>query len=128
MAQKITLSGNLFIQMAGEAKPSPIPLLTELDYTEKSVNDYSWPSAQTNVALNQGTVTAPRFIVMEVTEGDVSISTSAVGAGAVKLSANPTPQPGDSPARLIFFTFAAATAQFYITTSGPAKAKIWFFE
>jgi hypothetical protein len=124
----ITLTGNLFIQLAGEAKPAPLPLNTSLDYTEKSVVDYSWTTPQTNLALSQGTVTAPRFIYVEVTEGAIALSTSAVGAGAVTYSANPTPQAGDPPARGIMFTFNPATAQFYVTSLGPARAKIWFFE
>ena len=96
---KITLTGNLFIQLAGESKPAPLPLNLELDYTEKSVVDYVWPANQTNLALSQGTVAAPRFIVVEVTEGSLLLSTSAAGTGAMQFNANPTPQAGDSPAR-----------------------------
>jgi hypothetical protein len=125
---KITLTGNLFIQLAGESKPAPLPLNLELDYTEKSVVDYVWPSNQTNLALSQGTVTAPRFIVVEVTEGNLLLSTSAAGTGAMQFNANPTPQAGDSPARGIMFTYNASAAQYYATTSGPTRAKIWFFE
>ena len=125
---KITLTGNLFLQLAGEAKPAPLPLTMEMDYTEKSVVDYSWPAAQTNLALSQGTVGAPGFILIEVTEGAVSLSTSNAGTGGVLYSANPTPQAGDPPARGIFFTFAPATAQFYATTTVPTRARIWFFE
>jgi hypothetical protein len=125
---KITLTGNLFIQLAGESKPAPLPLNLELDYTEKSVVDYAWTLNQTNLALNQGTVTSPRFIFVEVTEGDLRLSTSSAGTGAMKFAANPTPATGDSPARGLMFTYDASAAQFYANTIGPTRAKIWFFE
>jgi hypothetical protein len=125
---KITLTGNLSIQLAGESKPAPIPLTLDIDYQEKSVVDYAWTAAQTNLALSQGTVAAPRFIYIEVTEGALTISTSAAGTGAVKYAANPTPQAGDPPARGFMFTFDPAAAQFYVSTTGPTRAKIWFFE
>lgn len=125
---KITLTGNLFIQLAGESKPAPLPLNLDIDYTEKSVVDYAWTTAQTNLALSQGTVTAPRFIFVEVTEGALALTTAVGGTGATLYSANPTPQVGDSPARGIMFTFSPQTSQYYATTTGPTRAKIWFFE
>lgn len=128
MAKKITLAGNLFIQLADEVKPQPIPLALDISYTEKSLVDYSWSTDQTNKALAQGTVTAPRFILIEVVEGQLSLSTSAAGTGGVLYAANPTPAAGDPPARGIMFTFDPATATFYATTVGPTRAKVWFFE
>lgn len=126
---KITMSGNLLLQVGSEAKPSPLPIPLDLDYTEKSMNDYSWPTPQTNLALNQGTVTSPRFIFVEVTEGAVTLSTNIAGSGPVTLSANPTPSvAGDYPARLMLFTYAPAAAQYYVTTTAPSRARIWFFE
>jgi hypothetical protein len=125
---KITLTGNLFIQLAGEAKPAPIPLSLDIDYTEKSVVDYVWTTNQTNLALSQGTVTSPRFIFVEVTEGGVALTTDVAGAGATYFAANPTPTLGDPPARGLIFTFDPATSQYYATTTTPTRAKIWFFE
>lgn len=125
---KITLTGNLFIQLAGESKPAPLPLNLDIDYTEKSVVDYAWTTAQTNLALSQGTVTAPRFIFVEVTEGALALTTAVGGTGATVYSANPTPQAGDSPARGLMFTYHSSASQYYATTTGPTRAKIWFFE
>ena len=125
---KITLTGNAFIQLAGESKPAPLPINLDFDYTEKSIVDYAWATAQTNLALSQGTVTAPRFIYVEVTEGAIALSTSSIGAGATRYAANPTPQIGDPPARAILYTFDPATAQYYVTTTVPTRAKVWFFE
>ena len=125
----ITLTGNLFIQMAGESKPAPLPINLNIDYTEKSIVDYAWTTAQTDLALSQGTVTAPRFIYVEVTEGSVEMAPATpTSGGPISLSANPTPAAGDSPARLMFFTFDPAVTQWYVTTTGPTRAKIWFFE
>jgi hypothetical protein len=95
---KITLTGNLFIQLAGESKPAPLPLNLELDYTEKSLVDYVWPANQTNLALSQGTVAAPRFIVVEVTEGNLAPRRARRGQGPCSSTRTP-PQVGDSPAR-----------------------------
>lgn len=126
---KITLTGNLFIQLAGESKPAPLPLNLDLDYTEKSVVDYVWTSTQTNFPLNQGTVTAPRFIFVEVTEGAVQLAPDPTTIdGHVFLSANPTPAANESPARMLFFTYAPEATQWYATTTELTRAKIWFFE
>ena len=126
---KITMSGNLLLQVGSEAEPSPLPIPMDLDYTEKAMNDYSWPTPQTDLPLNQGTITSPRFIFVEVTEGAITLSTDVAGAGPVTLSANPTPSvAGDYPARLMLFTYAPAAAQYYVTTTAPSRARIWFFE
>lgn len=126
---KITLTGNLFIQLAGESKPAPLPLNLDIDYTEKSVVDYAWTTSQTNLALSQGTVTAPRFIFVEVTEGAVQLAPDPTTVdGHITLAANPTPASGDSPARMLFFTYAPEATQWYVTTTEPTRAKIWFFE
>jgi hypothetical protein len=124
----ITLTGNLFIQLAGESKPAPLPINFAIDYTEKSVVDYAWSTNQTNLALSQGTVAAPRFVFVEVAEGSLTLTPDAGGAGGLSFAANATPQAGDPPARGILFTFNAPVAQFYVTTVGPTRAKIWFFE
>lgn len=124
---KITLTGNFLIQLAGESKPSPIPLNLDVTYTEKSMVDYSWTTDQTDVTLNQGTVTAPKFLFVEVTEGSLSLSTDTPVSGApVHVRASDT--PGDSPGRLILFTQDAPATQWFASTEGPTKAKVWFFE
>jgi hypothetical protein len=125
---KITLTGNMFIQLAGESKPAPLPLNLDLDYTEKSVVDYAWATNQTNITLNQGTVAAPRFIFVEVTEGVLNLSTSSAGTGAVQYAASATPSATTAPARGFLFTYNPSATQYYASTVGPTKAKIWFFE
>lgn len=125
---QITHTGNLFIQFNGESKPAPISTSFALEYSEKSANDYVYTAVQTNVALAMGSVTNPRCVVLEVTEGTVEFSWHAAGTGSWSMSANPTPATGDPPARMLFFTFSAEAATLYITTTGPVKFKAWFFE
>lgn len=125
---KITITSNLMIQLTNEAKPSPIPRNLDITYTEKSINDYNVVGAVANQACSMGTVTAPRFVLIEVTLGVVEFSWDALGAAPTTLSANPTPQTNDPPAQFILFTFAAVTGQLYYTTAGPAQFKVWLFE
>ena len=125
---KITSVSNLTVQLTNESKPSPIPRTIDLTYTEKAMTDYAVVAPVANQACSMGTVSAPRFVLIEVTLGVVEFSWDSLGAAPTTLSANPTPQPNDPPATLIMFTFAAVAAQLYFTTTGPAQFKVWVFE
>ena len=124
---KFTFTGNVYIQMGAETKPAAIPMSFSFDYSEKCITDNNWTTNQTNAAVPQGTVDAPRVVMVEVLEGSLELATNNTGAGAIALSANPTPQAGDPPAVFMFFTFAPEATQFYVTTTAPARARISLF-
>lgn len=123
---KYTLVANQYVQLGSESKPAAQPMQISIEYSEKSINDYVWSSAQTNAPIAQGSVDSPRVLVIEVTEGSIELANNVSGDGAIKLSANPTPGAGDSPALFFMFTYDAEAAQYYVTTTGPAKAKFTF--
>jgi hypothetical protein len=124
---KFTFTGNVYIQMGAETKPAAIPMTFSFDYSEKCITDNNWTTSQTNAAVPQGTVDAPRVVMVEVLEGSLQLATNNTGAGAFTLSANPTPQAGDPPAMFLFFTFDPAALQLYVTTTAPARARISLF-
>lgn len=124
---KYTFIANQYVQLGSETKPAAIPMTFTVEYAEKAISDYVWTTAQTNAAVAQGSVDKPRVVVIEVTEGTIEVANNNTGDGALTLSANATPQAGDPPATLVMFTFSPATAQYYVTTTGPAKAKFSFF-
>lgn len=123
----ITFTGSIAIQLTDEARPATVPVSFSGTYVEKSMNDLSYSVAVTNQAIPQGTVTNPKFILIQVTEGSMSISRSVSGTAPIVLTANPSPPPGDVPT-LFSYTFSAPTESLYVTTTGPARGRVWLFE
>lgn len=125
---KFTLTGNIFLQLGTEAKPAPIPIQHEIEYTENSMSALTYATAQTNTPLPMGTVTTPRVIVLEVAEGTVAIGYSPTGVAAWNLAKSPTALSSDPPARAIWITDVGIAGQLYLNTTGPCRFKIWLFE
>lgn len=131
MSQTITLTGNLLVQLTANAKPQPVPINQSISYTEKAVLDFSFASAQTNLEIPQGTISAPRFVYVEVESGTFQLSwVTPNGTGTWDVAAPLVPpSTGTAPlGQLFFFTFNAPTKQLYLTTPGAATGKIWLFE
>lgn len=127
MALSFSLSGTLNIQLTDEARPTPIPLTFSTTYSEKAIHDFHYTGAVTNQAIPQGTVTAPRLILVWVREGSITLSWAADGAGGTAIQANPTPPPTESPL-MVLTGYSPSARQLYITTSGAARGSIWLFE
>jgi hypothetical protein len=127
MASTIKLTGNLLIQLAEGAAPSPVPVGFEMSYTEKVIFDFSYASAQTNVTVPQGSITNPRFVLVFLYAGSVSLSWDSAGAAPTVMSANPTPPPTDRPLMMLF-RYNAPTSQLYLSSPAAARGAIWVFE
>lgn len=125
---KFSLTATVSLQLGNEARPSTSAIAIEVTYSEKSMLDYVWTTAQTNLPIPQGSVTNPRVVIVEVLEGEVRLSTDPTGEGPIKLNANPTPETGTPPATFIMFTHDAQAAQYYVTTTGAARARFTFLE
>ncbi len=123
-----TFTATVTLQLGSEARPSTAPVSISMTYNEKSMLDFSWASAQTNLAIPQGTVSNPRAVLIEVLEGAIAVTTDIAGAGKIHLRANPTPSPGDPPAFAFLFTHDAQAAQYYVTTTAAARARFTFLE
>ena len=127
MASTIKLTGNLLVQLAEGAVPSPVPLGFEMSYTEKVISDFSYTTTQTNVAVPSGSVTNPRFVLVFLYEGSVSLSWDVGGAAPTVISANPTPPPTDRPV-LMLFRYNAPASTLYMSSTGTVRGSIWLFE
>ena len=127
MASTIKLTGNLLVQLTEGSAPAPIPVGFEMSYTEKVIYDFSYLSAQTNVPVPAGSVTNPRFLLVFLYEGAISLSWDSGGAAPTELAANPTPPPNDRPL-LMLFRYGAPASALYLSTAGAARGAIWIFE
>jgi hypothetical protein len=127
MASTIKLTGNLLIQLAEGAVPAPVPVGFEMSYTEKVIYDFSYVSSQTNVAVPQGSIGNPRFVLVFLYSGSISLSWDAGGAAPTVITANPTPPPSDRPLMMLF-RYNAPTSQLYLSSPAAARGAIWIFE
>lgn len=127
MASTIKLTGNLLVQLTEGSAPAPVPVGFEMSYTEKVIYDFSYLTAQTNVEVPSGSVTNPRFMLVFLYEGSVSLSWDSAGAAPTVITANPTPPPNDRPL-LMMFRYSAPASQLYLSSPGAARGAIWLFE
>lgn len=126
MALSIAFDGNLTIQLSPEARPMPVPVKFALTYTRKAMHDFVHAGAVSNVAVGQGSVTAPKFVLIWVREGSVDFSWASNGAAPTTISANPDPPPDDAPV-LVMMRWNPGASQLYMTTAGPATGAVWVF-
>lgn len=126
MALTLVLDGNINLQLTDEARPIPVPLRFNLSYTQKVLYDFDFSGAAANVAVPQGSLTAPKAILVFVREGSLSLSWSATGEGPTVLTANPSPPPADVPT-LLLFRFQPGAGQLYTTVAAAARGSIWLF-
>lgn len=127
MSLSIAFAGTLNIQLSEEARPTPVPVNFNLSYTEKVMYDFSFPGSVTHQAVPQGSVTAPRFMLVWVREGAIDLSWSSTGDAPTSIAANPTPPPADTPV-LLLMRHAPGASQLYVTTTSAARGAIWIFE
>lgn len=121
------LTGNLLLQLLPGATPQTVPVGFETSYTEYAMFDVAYTSAQTNVPVGQGSVGAPRLVLVFLTEGTMSVGWDSAGVGAWPLAANSVPGSNDKPV-LVMFRYTAPTSQLYMSCSAGAKGQIWVFE
>lgn len=121
------LVGNLLLQLLPGATPQTVPVGFEMSYTEYAMQDFSYATSQTNLAVSQGSVGGPRLVLVFLTEGTMSIGWTADGDGATPLTANPVPGGNDKPV-WIMYRYSAPTSQLYMSCSAGAKGQIWVFE
>jgi len=124
MPLSISLDGNLLIQLSPEARPTPVPLKFALQYTRKAMFDYVLAPNTANLAVGPGSVTAPKFVLIWVREGTVSFSWASNGAGAMDVSANPNPPPGDVPV-VFLMRFEPGASTLYMTSTAGAVCSVW---
>jgi hypothetical protein len=127
MAKQIKLTGNLLVQLAEGAQPAPIPLSFDMSGTEQIIYGFNHLTPVSNQLVPAGSVTNPRFILVFLYEGSISLAWNVAGDGATVLSANPTPPPSDRPL-LMLFRYNAPASSLYLTVPSNARGEIWMFE
>lgn len=128
MSKALSLTGTLQFQPTDAARLVPIPVaFSGLPYSQYSQQELVFVAAQTNVPLADGTITAPRFVFVEVTTGSVDISKDVGGANPFTIGANPTPAASETAGFLMLYTYGA-NGPLYLTTPGPAQVRVWFFQ
>jgi hypothetical protein len=122
----LSFSGTLSFEPTEGDRPASVAMAFSLTYNQKSLQDLVYTGAVTNQAVGMGTITTPRAVLIEVSEGAMSFSWEADGSGAEVLEANAAPPP-DAPAFKLLHTYDDAARTLYVTTTGPAKGRVWFF-
>jgi len=128
MTTSLSFSGTMQLQPTDASRPSPIPIEFLLAYTQKSMLDLVYLTAQTNTPVCLGTITQPRAIYIEVDEGTFDLKWDTdVATVPTRLSMDMVPVP-ESKACLLLFTPVSATRTLFVTTPGAAKGRIWLFQ
>ena len=103
-----------------------MPLTFSTTFTQKSEQDLSFSAPVTNRQVDRGSITAPRFVYIEVTDGEALFSLDSGGANPFRLSMSEVPASTDK-AIFMLFTHNPETFQIYMTTEGPVSCRVWFF-
>lgn len=128
MSKTLSLAGTLQFQPTDPARPAPIPVaFSGVQYTQASLQELNYTGPQATTALQEGTVSSPKLVYIEVLSGSVDISKANDNANALTIAANPTPVPNEQAAFLMLYTYGA-NGVFYVTTTGPAQLRVWFFQ
>ena len=126
MSLTLRMDGNITIQLTDEGAPLPIPLKVAMTYTEKVIYDFSYTAPQTDTAIPQGSVTAPKFVLVFVRQGSISLSWDSGGVGGTTFTANDQ-VPSDVPL-MFMYRGAGSAAQLYLTSTGVVRGQIWLLE
>lgn len=127
MSATIKLTGNLLVQLSEGAQPSPVPVGFELTYSEKVIYGFDHTAPVANQLVPAGSVTNPRFVLVFLYSGAISLAWNVAGDGATAMSANPTPPPTDRPIMMLF-RYNAPASSLYLTVPANARGEIWLFE
>lgn len=125
MSQSLQLQANLRYVPSEGAPPVVLPLGFATTFSQESRNSYKFATSITNRALDTGTVTKPRCVVIEVLAGEVSFSATNDGANPIRLSMNENPTPTDT-AKLVLFTHNPDTLPLYATAVGPCEFRVHY--
>lgn len=125
MSHSIKLVGNLLIQLATGATPTPVPVGVDTVYNEKLIYEFNYTASQTNTPVPAGSVTNPRWVIVFVDEGTISLSWDSSGDAPTVLTASSI--SANKPV-MILFRDTAPAGSLYITTTAPARGQIWLLE
>jgi len=117
-------------QLTPDSREPTVPFGFLSSYSQKSIDELVFASTVTDRAIDMGTITTPQCILFQLYEGACTLkfdTGSGVGTGILPLSRIGTPIP-DSPALFLVFNPTPAAMKVYISTTGPARLNVWFFQ
>lgn len=125
----VKFSGNLLINLKDSAQPAPEPIEWALSaYTQKAVLGVDFSTPQADLAVADGSITAPKVLYVEVISGVLDLKWDTGGGSvATRLSMDADPVPVYR-AQLMLFTPVGVARTLYLSSPGPVKANIWLFQ
>lgn len=128
-ATSVKFTGNLLVNLKDSAQPAPEPIEWALAaYTQKAIIGVDFSTAQTDLAVSDGSITAPKVLYVEVISGVLDLKwDTAGGSVATRLSMDADPVP-TYRAQLMLFTPVGTARTLYISSPGAVKANIWLFQ
>ncbi len=128
-ATSVKFTGNLLVNLKDSAQPAPEPIEWALAaYSQKAIIGVDFSTAQTDLAVADGSITAPKVLYVELISGVLDLKWD-VDAGTVptRLSMDADPVP-TYRAQLMMFTPVGTARTLYISSPGAVRANIWLFQ
>lgn len=128
MSTTATFSGVLKFQPTDEAQPLPVPFAFNLAYTQQSMVPIDYATAQVDVLVSPGSITAPKLVVLQVLEGVMNLkhdTDSGTIAAAISMASDPPP---DQKGFFMLFTPVGVARSYYFSSPGAVRARLWFFQ
>jgi hypothetical protein len=127
MTTSLAFQGNLQFQPTGLSVPAPLPFGFTQQYTSAADLVLSNSGVLTHQSVYLGTLTAPKFMLVIVEAGSLSVEFDVSGTGAVQVTSNPSPPPNDPPF-MCLFTYAFSPFSLHISCTAGTTARIWLFQ
>lgn len=125
---QLRFTGNLFFNLTDRAVPTPNPVEFALSvYSKGACLGYNEATAATDLAVADGSITAPKCVFIEVEEGDCTFRWETGSSVGTRLSMDADPVPTQR-AMLLMFTPVGASRTLYITSTGAFKCRVWLFQ
>ena len=128
-ATAVRFSGNLVLNLKDSAVAQPTPIEWALQtYTQKAILGLDFTTAQTNLAVADGSITAPKVVYIEVESGVLDIKWDVEDSTVptrLSMSADPVPT---NRAQLMLFTPVGTARTLYVSSPGAVKANIWLLQ
>ena len=127
MPKTVKLTGNMYYTPAEGMRDAVISDNVQIAFTQDAIYDLTYSGAVTNQQLSLGTMTAPKVVRIQCTEGACTVKLNAGDTGAISLAMPTTPAVTDAS----FFVYAipaGAAINFYVTVAAAAKLSVKIFQ
>lgn len=127
-AKQLKVTGTLAITLNDRAVPGPMQLDLTLNYSQKAVLEYDFATAQTDLAVSDGSITAPKAIFVELREGTIDLKWDTnVSSVPTRLSMDADPLPTER-AKILLFTPVGTARTLYLSSVAGFKADVWLLQ